>query len=149
MTAAGSRDREIDGGLRRIFRANLPMVHWAALETGAVCPGLPDSNGCCRGREFMVEFKATRDHVVRFRPLQPGWITDRVRHGGRVFVFVRQRPDNPPSATGTDLLWGFDGRDVVRLVSSGLRDAEQFALDVWRGGPRKWDWAQIEETLTR
>jgi hypothetical protein len=97
----------------------------------------------------MAEFKATRDQNVRFRPLQPGWISDRTRHGGRVFVFVRQRPDSPPSPAEADLLWGFDGRDVVRLVSSGLRGAEQFALGVWRGGPRKWDWAQIEETLTR
>jgi hypothetical protein len=137
-------DRSVDGGLRRIFRDNLPSIHWAPLETGAVCPGLPDSNGCCRGREFMVEFKATRGVAVKFRPLQPGWIVDRTQHGGRVFVFVRQRLE-----TGEDLLWGFGGRDVVRLVSTGLRGAEQFALDVWRGGPRRWDWAQIEETLLR
>jgi hypothetical protein len=126
----------MDGNLRLLFRQNLPEMHWQSVETGAVGPGVPDSNYCYKGAEGWVEFKVTSGWAVTLRPAQIGWLLRRARAGGRVFVAVRQR----------DTLWLAAGGAAVALREAGLRGAP--TLGHWEGGPSQWPWTKIRRLLT-
>lgn len=129
-----------DGDLRRLHRVHLPMVHWCTIETGAISPGTPDSEGCWQGSTFWIEYKRTTAWAIRFKPEQPGWHLRRARAGGRSYVSTRRRrPD------GTDELWVHAGADVLALKADGLRGA--VPLLVCSGGPSRWDWAAVREVL--
>ena len=130
-----------DGNLRKLFRENLPRVHWQSIETGATGEGVPDSNGCVAGNEFWVEHKMTTGWRVEFQTSQPAWIHRRYRAGGRVWIAVRQvLPDD-------DLLWMFYGGVVRELMSDGLRISPAHVTGCWRGGPRRWNWGAVERLL--
>ena len=133
----------IDGGMRQLFFRGLPDFDWVAVETGSTSVGAPDSNFCRAGVEGWLELKKTTGQTVKFRPLQPGWIVRRIAHGGLVRIAVRQE------TLDTDRLWVFDGADVARIVTEGLRGASAYALLQQDGGPKKWDWALAREALLR
>ena len=39
------------------MRTNLPQIHLQRIETGMTGAGVPDVNGCAKGKEFWVELK--------------------------------------------------------------------------------------------
>lgn len=129
--------REKDGGLRRLLRENLPTVHWCTVESGAIAPGTPDVNGCRHGSEFWIECKQTDGWAVTLRPEQVGWLMRRARAGGRVFVLVRRASSE---------LWLLPGARADLLKAEGLRGSVA-PLGVWRGGPARWSWAEVEAQL--
>ena len=131
---------KIDGGLRPLFRLKILTFDWQSVETGGTGRGIPDSNFCAPGGiEGWVEYKATASNQIGLRPEQIGWILRRVRHGGRVWVAVRQR------RTGEDRLWLLPGRLAdARLLSA---DSVQSAAPRWDGGPSRWDWDAVASAL--
>lgn len=129
--------REKDGGLRRLLRENIPAVHWCTVESGAIAPGTPDVNGCRHGSEFWIECKQTDGWAVTLRPEQVGWLMRRARAGGRVFVLVRRASSE---------LWLLPGARADLLKAEGLRGSVA-PLGVWRGGPARWSWAEVEAQL--
>ena len=141
---------KIDGGLRSLFRANLPQFHWQSVETGLTGLGVPDSNFCAAGGiEGWVEYKQTDGWAVTLRPEQVGWLTRRARLGGRVWVAVRRcHTGGPRLGPPVDQLWLVPGRLAVAAATGGLRhpavagDALQ-----WAGGPARWPWPVVGAAL--
>lgn len=137
----------IDGGLRPLFRKNLPEFQWTTVETGAVQLGVPDSEYCgTGGRSGWVEFKRSTAWAVRVRPEQIGWIGRRVRLGGRVWIAVRRVADAGPRRAAVDELHMVPGSCVEDLaLRGGLQNAvvreNSFVL------PDPWDWAFVERLL--
>jgi hypothetical protein len=72
-----------------LLRKNLPEIHWQRIENVAGT-GVADVNGCCDGVEFWSESKVAKNGEFEIRPDQIAWLTLRRRHGGRVFVTVRE-----------------------------------------------------------
>ena len=130
-----------DDGLRRLFRQNLPMVHWISVETGVTDPGVPDLNGCAQGVEFWLECKATQGWAVTLRPEQIGWLERRARAGGRTFIAVRRHCAAGARRRMADEVWLFWGRDARRLKLLGLKVLAPLA--VFSAGPANWDWERL------
>ncbi len=141
---------KIDGGLRSLFRANLPKFHWVSVESGATGSGIPDMNYCCDGDEGWIEMKQTPGHRVPLRPEQVGWIARRVRAGGRVWIAVRQRAPKGPRREARDALWLIPGADAKVALLEGLtgRHAD-LEWPCWEGGPAAWRWDHIAAQLTQ
>lgn len=138
----------IDGGLRQLFRQHLPMFDWCSLESSSTGGGIPDSNFCHEGIEGFVEFKQTQGWAVTLAPVQVGWVARRVRHGGRVWVAVRQRADAGPRRAAVDALWLIPGRLAREAKELGLRGPAGACAAVQRGGPSKgWDWDAVAAVL--
>jgi hypothetical protein len=130
-----------DGGLRPLMREHLADGDWVAVETGATAGGVPDSNFCFSpGVEGWVEHKKTSGWKVKFRPAQVGWISRRVRKGGRVFVAVRR------TNGASDQLYLVEGRHVEALADGGLRAVPHVGM--WDGGPAAWDWGRVRQVFT-
>jgi len=130
-----------DGGLRRLFRKHLKNVDWTTVESRLTGSGIPDLNGCHGGVEFWIECKLTKGWAVRMRPAQVGWISRRVRAGGRVVVAVRRK------GRGVDQLWLVAGEAVATLRLRGLQGLQGVPgaglLGCWHGGPAGWQWGAI------
>lgn len=152
-----------DDGLRAIIRKCLVGPHWTTIETGTVQGGVPDLNGLFASgfirdglrtpklldaAEVWVECKATSGWAVTFRPLQVGWLTTRVRYGGRAFVAVRRHGGGGKRTPPFDELWLVDGAYAGDLAVHGLREMNMDGLlGRWQGGEGKWDWKQFERAL--
>lgn len=121
----------IDGGLRKLFHANIEG-HWQAIETGGVGLGVPDSNFCLDGVEGWVEFKKTDHWKAVIRPEQIAWIHRRWRSGGNVWIAIR-RADKE--------LWLVRGDWVRELGREGLKAVEAVK---WVD---QWDWDHIRKIL--
>lgn len=130
-----------DGGLRAMFRTHLPG-HWQSVETAATGQGVPDSNYCIGGVEGWVEFKQTHGWKPRFKPTQPGWISQRVRAGGRVWVAVRRWRSEAEVHADVDELWMVPGGLTVKLVHDGLQ-AVRYQSVVFSGPTRRWNWGEV------
>lgn len=140
-----------DGGLRPLFRQKLPHFDFQSIESHGTGRGTPDSNYCVDGVDGWIEFKKADGFRTKVRPEQVGWIERRLRHGGRVFIAVRQERD--------DTLWLFGGLAARHLLAGRLdqvpRTADQASGNrtgtifqaYWPGGPRAWDWGQIGRVL--
>jgi hypothetical protein len=141
-----------DDGLRRIFKAELEVLqfHCQSVETGGTGQGIPDTNYCVEGVEGWIEFKATDGHAVTLRPEQIGWIERRLRHGGRVWIAVRQRHDGGPRrGAAVDALHLLPGHVARAARLGGLRASEVVAnrAGLWQGGPSRWDWSEVAQIL--
>src|SRR4051812_1390886 len=117
--------RMIDGGLRKLFREHVPG-DWTSIESGSTSGGIPDSNFCIpvarRGYlavEGWIEFKQTKGHAVTLAPAQVGWISRRVRNGGRVWIAVRQQAPAGPRREARDALWLIPGIWAKRAKLEG------------------------------
>lgn len=113
----------IDGGLRPLFKRNLTKLGWdfQAIETGGTGQGIPDANACLNGHEAWLEFKVTSTNAVGLRPEQVGWIERRTRHGGRVFICIRQTTtEGPRKGEARDALIIVAGRSAQVLAQYGL-----------------------------
>ncbi len=143
---------KIDGGLRSLFRANLPQFDWCSVESGSTGGGIPDMNYCCDGDEGWLELKQSPGHRVTLRPEQVGWISRRVRNGGRVWVAVRQLAPKGPRREARDVLWLVPGRHAKLALTGGLvalgRLPVAEGVCCWHNGPARWDWTQIAAQLT-
>ncbi len=141
---------KIDGGLRQLFRERLPGFDWTSIESGTTGGGIPDSNYCARyGIEGWIEHKQTGGHVVTLRPEQIGWIARRVRHGGRVWIAVRQHAPPGSRRAARDVLWLIPGRLSKEAKLMGLQwlDGVPGVLQ-WHNGPSAWDWRAVGAALT-
>jgi hypothetical protein len=136
----------IDGGLRRLFRENVPG-HWQSVETGGTGRGVPDSNFCLDGAEGWCEFKIATARAVALRPEQIGWILARVRAGGRVFVAVRRLCAPGPRREARDELWLIRGAGARELRQLGLPGAPEHLCGHWSGGPAHWPWSLVRRLL--
>lgn len=106
--------------------------------------GTPDSNGCADGVEFWIEHKWTDAWAVGLEPEQVGWISRRMRSGGRVFVAV-WRQGATASLLESDGLYLFEGWDAAVLKADGLR-AVPPVLHL-PGEPETWNWGLVSDVL--
>ena len=72
------------------LRDNSTGIHWQRIESGATASGIPDVNGCYRGREIWVELKVVRGNQIGLRPMQKSWLYNRVLHGGECYVLAKK-----------------------------------------------------------
>jgi hypothetical protein len=127
-----------DGGLRKIFRSQLPQVHWTSIETGLAQGGVPDMHGTWKGKSFWIENKRARGLEVSLRPSQIGWLLRNARNGGRAFIAVRKG----------DVLWLVPGAVARKVARCGLSAATGAALaGRWPGGPARWPWPRVLHLL--
>jgi hypothetical protein len=141
-----------DGGLRNIFRQRLPKVHWQSIEVPAIAKGVPDMNGCYKGKEFWVENKVTKGWTIGLRPHQAAWLMRRSRAGGRTRIAVRRRN------TTVDELWILDGKYADKIIRANnlhqLLDkytgyTDKVVLCVSANTPAHWTWDEILAALLR
>ena len=77
-----------------LLRKNLPQIHLQRIETGMTGAGVPDVNGCAKGKEFWVELKEIHSgNALTLRPMQISWLAKRALHGGQVFVMARKNKE--------------------------------------------------------
>lgn len=130
-----------DGGLRPMFRKRLPQFFWNVIESPISGGGLPDHYWCCKGVNGWNEYKATNGYAIRFRPEQIGWHERLHRAGGRSFIIIRRLNKE------ADELWIYHGTSAHLLQQYGLNRVPFVAKYI--GGPIRWNWDDIEETLLR
>jgi len=131
---------KIDGGLRQLFRKHLPEFHWQAIESFVTGAGIPDANGCLDGIEVWIENKFAKGRRrVDISPAQVGWIEQRLRHGGRVFIAVRH------VTSKLDTLYLLQGNTARELIAGEVPEA--VAIGTWHGGPVRWDWDAVKQLL--
>jgi len=77
-----------------LLRANLPEIHLQRIETGMTGAGVPDVNGCAKGKEFWIELKEIHSgNALTLRPMQISWLAKRASFGGQVFVMARKNDE--------------------------------------------------------
>lgn len=137
---------KIDGGVYAEFKKHLKGFHFQRIETGLTGGGVPDVNYCFDGVEGWIENKKTDGWKVTIRPDQCGWISRRVRMGGRVYVAIRRKKST------IDELWLVNGSSIkiltehtLQIVLRSTNERVQFGS----GGPTKWDWDAVRRTLLR
>lgn len=138
-----------DGDLRRLFQKYLPHWHWQAIESPFTSKGIPDLNGCRDGIEVWIENKATSGYRVVFQVEQIGWLLRRARAGGRVFVAVRSKRPLTRRGPATDELWLVYGKYAATLMDGGLMALGPRHCRVHIGGPKAWDWPEIERAIKK
>ena len=75
-----------------LLKNNLPDIHFQRIETGLTGSGVPDVNGCAKGKEFWIELKEIhRGKSLTLRPMQVAWMAKRSAVGGQVFVLARKQ----------------------------------------------------------
>ena len=134
-----------DGGLKVIFRAHLPEFHWQAIESALTGAGTPDTNYCHSGVEGWIEYKRAEANRVVIDKFQVAWHERRLRAGGRVFLAVRLLASaGPRRGEARDELFLYRGSDTRRVFLEGLR-IEPLVHSA--GGPARWNWMNIQNTL--
>jgi len=112
-----------------LMRKNLPDMHLQRIETGMTGAGVPDVNGCAKGKEFWVELKEIHSgNKLTLRPMQISWLAKRASHGGQVFVMARK--DNEIKLYHIDSLTG-----IQELVERGFKSEALLTLNI----PYDWD----------
>ena len=125
-----------DGGLRALFRSKFPTWVWASLETGSVCPGIPDAYYCAPGGvSGFLEYKSTEGWKVIFQPLQPAWIHKHTRLGGRSGIIVKRKQTE---------IYLIPGEEIFQLAEEGVKGR----VPVAKAG-NSWDWGEVEKFLLR
>ena len=75
-----------------MLKNNLTDIHFQRIETGLTGSGVPDVNGCAKGKEFWIELKEIhRGKSLTLRPMQVAWMAKRSAVGGQVFVLARKQ----------------------------------------------------------
>jgi penicillin-binding protein-related factor A (putative recombinase) len=111
-----------------LMRKNLPDMHLQRIETGMTGAGVPDVNGCAKGKEFWVELKEIHSgNKLTLRPMQISWLAKRASHGGQVFVMARK--DNEIKLYHIDSLTG-----IQELVETGFKSKALLTLTI----PYNW-----------
>lgn len=133
-----------DGGLRTLEREHIKKCQWTSIETGASAGGVPDMEFCFPGGiQGWIENKKSAGWAIKFQPAQIGWISRRVRMGGRVFVAVRQVHAGGLRSLKRDDLWLCHGRAIEHLHDHGLSGLDERDFYHTTGGPARWDWDEV------
>lgn len=135
----------IDGGLRKLFRDNLPQAQWTSIETGGTGLGVPDAEYCFYpNRQGWIEFKQTAATAVKIAPEQVSWLERRVRCGGKCWLIVRKKCPAGLKRKAVDELWIYPGSKARAVLLNGLGTPP---IDQYEGGPARWNWLLIAERL--
>ena len=107
-----------------LMRKNLPDMHLQRIETGMTGAGVPDVNGCAKGKEFWVELKEIHSgNKLTLRPMQIAWLAKRASHGGQVFVMARKNDEIK--------LYHVDGlTGIQELVDGGYKSKALLTLTI-------------------
>lgn len=95
-----------EAALWQSLKAGIPEPHWSRVENVAGT-GIPDVNGCLRGREIWLELKMFSGNQLRVRNSQLVWMRKRIEAGGSVALLARK----------ADSLWVIDGPVLIALAS--------------------------------
>ena len=75
-----------------LLKNNLTDIHFQRIETGLTGSGVPDVNGCAKGKEFWIELKEIHSgKSLTLRSMQVAWMAKRSAVGGQVFVLARKQ----------------------------------------------------------
>ena len=112
-----------------LLRDNIKEVHWQRIETGMTGSGVPDVNGCAKGKEFWIELKEVHSgNSLTLRPMQVAWLSKRAKNGGQVFVLARKNNQMK--------LYHIDGIERAQeLVKNGYKSDNLLTLDI----PYEWE----------
>ena len=112
-----------------LLRDNIKEVHWQRIETGITGSGVPDVNGCAKGKEFWIELKEVHSgNSLTLRPMQVAWLSKRAMNGGQVFVLARKNNQMK--------LYHIDGIERAQeLVKNGYKSDNLLTLDI----PYEWE----------
>ena len=138
----------MDGDINKLLKKYIPAAMWTRIECGSIAPGTPDLHGILSGVSVWIETKRTLSWKVHnFAPAQIAFIESYARHGGRVFVAVRQLTASVSKPR--DSLWLLSWRAPRFLIQGGslmaLPPEDVHVLSA--GGPAKWDWRDVENIL--
>ena len=118
-----------------LLRKNLPQIHLQSIETGMTGSGVPDVNGCAKGKEFWIELKEIHSgNALTLRPMQISWLAKRALHGGQVFVMARK--NNEIKLYHIDSLTG-----IKELVKNGYSSDALLILNI------PYDWGALTTAL--
>ena len=111
-----------------LLRDNIKEVHWQRIETGMTGSGVPDVNGCAKGKEFWIELKEVHSgNSLTLRPMQVAWLSKRAMNGGQVFVLARKNNQMK--------LYHIAGIERAQeLVKNGYKSDNLLTLDI----PYEW-----------
>ena len=100
--------------------------------TGA---GVPDVNGCAKGKEFWIELKEIHSgNALTLRPMQISWLAKRASFGGQVFVMARKNDEIK--------LYHIDGLERAHdLVKNGYKSKALVTLTI------PYDWEALTSAL--
>ena len=112
-----------------LIRENLKQIHLQRIETGMTGAGVPDVNGCAKGKEFWIELKEIHSgNKLTLRPMQISWLAKRASHGGQVFVMARKNDEIK--------LYHIDSLTGIKdLVNEGYNHKALVTLNI----PYDWD----------
>ena len=112
-----------------LLRDNLLDFHLQRIETGITGSGVPDVNGCKKGKEFWVELKEIHSgNSLTLRPMQVSWLAKRAMYGGQVFVLARKNNEIK--------LFHVDGLEgAQQLVKDGFKSKALLTLTI----PYEWE----------
>jgi len=118
-----------------LMRSNLPEIHLQRIETGMTGAGVPDVNGCAKGKEFWVELKEVHSgNKLTLRPMQISWLAKRASHGGQVFVMARKN--------NIIKLYHIDGLTRIQeLMKGGFKSKALLTLAI------PYDWKALNTAL--
>ena len=118
-----------------LLRANLPEIHLQRIETGMTGAGVPDVNGCAKGKEFWIELKEIHSgNALTLRPMQISWLAKRASFGGQVFVMARKNDEI--KLYHIDSLTG-----IQELVKTGYKSNSLVTLTI------PYDWEALNTAL--
>ena len=118
-----------------LLRKNLPQIHFQRIETGMTGAGVPDVNGCGKGKEFWIELKEIHSgNKLTLRPMQISWLAKRASPGGQVFVMARK--NNEIKLFHIDSLTG-----IKDLVKGGYSSNSLLTLTI------PYDWEALATAL--
>ena len=118
-----------ESNLWALLRDNLLDFHLQRIETGITGSGVPDVNGCKKGKEFWVELKEIHSgYSLTLRPMQVSWLAKRAMYGGQVFVLARKNNEIK--------LFHVDGLEgAQQLVKDGFKSKALLTLTI----PYEWE----------
>ena len=118
-----------ESNLWALLRDNLLDFHLQRIETGITGSGVPDVNGCKKGKEFWVELKEIHSgNSLTLRPMQVSWLAKRAMYGGQVFVLARKNNEIK--------LFHVDGLEgAQQLVKDGFKSKALLTLTI----PYEWE----------
>ena len=71
--------------LRQRIKKHITKPHLIRVESNTI-NGIPDINGCWKGKEFWMELKSDKVGYPKLSKWQISWINKRIKHGGIVII---------------------------------------------------------------
>lgn len=121
-------------------------IHWSRIENVAGT-GIPDVEGCCRGKQVWVELKMFHGKQLSIRTSQVAWQMKRIKAGGRVF-FIARRGDELLVYTSRAILEYVTAPGNAKLGpdQKSLLFSPPDALALLKLS-KPFDWTQVKEVL--